>query len=402
MHILAKRPLFSVGGIFRRWGPEYESSRAVPTFHRRVIRDLSVCRTAALGGHLEQCDSCGYEHPAYNSCRNRHCPQCQSRLARRWLSDRLSESLPVPYFHCVFTIPDSFRVLVPGNERVIYDLLFRAAWQTLKHLFQRDLGVEPGVIAVLHTWGQTLWLHPHVHCIVTGGGLSLDGQRWISTSSEYLFDVYELSAEFKRRFCGLLRRRRGKLKLAGAASKYSDPAEFGSLVSEQESRNWVVHCKPPFAGSESVLEYVSRYTFRVAISNHRIEDVSADGTVTFSYQDNRESDGEGVVSQKSMQMEALEFMRRFLVHVLPVGFRKIRMYGILGGQDKASKLRRCRELLGVAPESAAAESPPSESEAERLCPHCGSGRMRPAGELSGSLVLVYERGPPLTRFLDAA
>jgi hypothetical protein len=365
-----------------------------------VIRDLSVCRTAALGGHLEQCDSCGYEHPAYNSCRNRHCPQCQSQLARRWLSDRLSEALPVPYFHCVFTIPDSFNALVPRNERVIYGLLFRAAWETLKHLFERDLGVEPGVISVFHSWGQTLWLHPHVHCIVTGGGLSFDGQRWVSTSSEYLFDVFELSAEFRRRFCRLLRRK--KLEIVGTGAKYSDRAEFDRLVSEQEARDWVVHCKPPFAGSESVLEYVSRYIFRVAISNHRIEDVSDDGTVTFSYQDNRERDGEGGVSRKSMQLAALEFIRRFLLHILPPNFRKIRMYGILGGREKAAKLRRCRELLGVDPDSVESESPPSESEAERLCPHCGKGRMWHAGELRPSLVLVYGRGPPLTRFLDAA
>jgi len=400
MHIFAKRPFFSVGGIFRRWGPEYEASHAVPTFQRRVIRDLSVCRTAALGGHMEQCDSCGYEHPAFNSCGNRHCPQCQSRLARRWLSDRLSEALPVPYFHCVFTIPDSFNELVPGNERVIYGLLFRAAWQTLKHFFDRDFGVEPGVIAVIHSWGQTLWLHPHVHCIVTGGGLSKDGQRWVSTSRDYLFDVFELSAEFKRRFCRLLRRR--KLDIIGASSGYSDREEFDRLVSEQEARDWVVHCKPPFAGSESVLEYVSRYTYRVAISNHRIEDVSDDGTVTFSYQDNRESDGEGRVSRKSMQLDALEFIRRFLLHVLPGGFHKIRMYGILGGREKASKLRRSRELLGVEADSADPESSPPEPEAERLCPQCGIGHMRHAGELTPSLVLVHERGPPLTRFLDAA
>jgi hypothetical protein len=398
------RPLFDVGGILRRWGDSYVASRPVPTVHRRVIRDLSACRTAVLGGHLEQCDSCGYEHPVYNSCGNRHCPQCQSRLARRWLRDRMAEVLPIPYFHCVFTIPDTFNVLVPRNERVVYGLLFRAAWQTLEHFFKRRLGGTPGVTAVFHSWGQTLWLHPHVHCIVTGGALSSDRQAWISTGSEFLFDVFALAAEFKRRFCRLLRR--ADLVYADSASQYSERAVFDSFLEEQEARNWVVYCKKPFAGPESVLEYVSRYTHRVAISNRRIEDVSDDGTVTFAYQNYRQCDGEGRASRKTMQLDAHEFIRRFLLHVLPPRFRKIRMYGILAGHEKFAKLTICCELLGANADPPESDQTTVEVDHERVCPQCGNGQMRPAGtlapQLTPELTVVQVRAPPRAGYRHAA
>jgi len=366
--------------------------------------DLSACRTADLGGHLEKCDACAYEHPVYNSCGSRHCPMCQGKLARRWLKKRMDELLPTPYFHCVFTIPDTFNVLVPCNERVFYGLLFKAAWQSLKYLSKKHLGGEPGVIAVLHTWGQTLWMHPHIHCVVTGGALSADRKRWVSSGSEFLFDVFELSAEFRKRFCRLLRR--AKLSFGGAASAYSDPAAFEELVASQEARDWVVYCKKPFAGPETVLEYISRYTHRVAVSNRRLLDVADDGTVTLAYQDYRRTDAEGRPLQTSMELCAEEFIRRFLQHVLPPGFRKIRMYGLVAGSEKHAKLAACRTLLGAepgtAPDAGQDDSTEGDADHEHLCPRCGKGHMQLSGPLPGAQSAPESRAPPHREVRDAA
>ena len=206
MKPVGNRTEHCVGEIIRGWAPEYTRTHPVTAQQRRLLRTLGECRTAALGGHLEKCDNCGHERPVYNSCGDRHCPTCQGKLARDWLTERLADVLNTPYFHCIFTLPEEFNALVPYNQRAMYDLLFRATVQTLKSFARKRLGVELGIIAVLHTWGQVLWLHPHVHCIVTGGGLSFDRQRWVSTGAKFLFDVRELSAEFRRRFCALLRR----------------------------------------------------------------------------------------------------------------------------------------------------------------------------------------------------
>jgi hypothetical protein len=373
MDTAGARPEFSVGGILRDWGAEYRRTHTATTAEARAMAALGACRTAALGGHLEQCEACGYGRPVYNSCGNRHCPRCQGKLARRWLKRQMAGLLPVPYFHAVFTIPAALEVLAPGNRRLFHGLLFRAVWQALRRLSRLHLDGAPGVVAVLHAWGQTLWPHSHVHCVVTGGALSGDGRRWKDTGKAFLFDVHELSAEFRRHFCRLLRR--APLRFAGEAAPLADAGVFAAWLAEQEARPWVVYCKRPFAGPEQVLEYISRYTHRVAICDRRLQDVGAEGTVRFSYKDYHGQDAAGQPREKSMRLPAVEFIRRFLLHLLPAGFRKIRFYGLLAGKGKAGRLAACRRLLGAAPPSPpAADSaePDGKEEPPAVCPRCGA------------------------------
>lgn len=378
---MESRTEFSVGGIIRDWGAQYCRTHRVSTAQGRVLKALAACRTAALGGHLEQCDRCGFERPVYNSCGNRHCPLCQGKLARRWLKRQMGDLLPVPYFHVIFTVPDSLNLLVPGNERVFYAVLFRAARQALLCLAKKHLGGEPGVIAVLHTWGQKLWLHPHLHCIVTGGALSADRRRWVSTAPDYLFDVHELSAEFRDRFCRLLRR--ATLRFGGNSAHLQDRPAFAAFVAGLEERPWVVFSKKPFAGPETVLEYISRYTHRVAIANRRIIGVDADGRVHFTYKDYSDRSHGDRPPEKLAELPAAEFIRRFLLHVLPAGFRKIRFSGFLGGRERSAKLAACRALLPATPPPQAAVATTTESaqsadpESLLQCPCCGKGIMRP-------------------------
>ena len=378
------RPEFSVGGILRDWGEGYRGTHAVSSSEARVMEALAACRTAALGGHMEQCDGCAFERPVYNSCGNRHCPQCQGKLARRWLQRQMADLLPVPYFHVVFTVPAQLEVLVCGNRRLFYGLLFSAVSQALRRLAKLHLDGEPGVVAVLHTWGQTLWLHSHVHCVVTGGALSRDGQRWKSTGEAFLFDVHELSAEFRKRFCRLLRR--APLRFGGDSAPLAEPAALKALLDAQEARPWVVYCKRPFAGPGQVLEYISRYTHRVAISNRRIQDVATDGTVRFSYKDYRDTDAAGQPKEKPQSFRVMDFIHRFLLHLLPAGFRKIRFYGLLAGKGKARRLDTCRRLLGA--DAAAVAVPAAQSAdsagndaaepAGMVCPRCGGRMVRSA------------------------
>ena len=296
---------------------------------RKALRALAVCRTAYLGGHLEQCNHCGFEHPHYNSCRNSNCPKCQGIQRRKWVNARLEEVLPVPYFHCVFTVPSSISDALIGMEKVLYRVLFQASSQTLLHFFKKRYGCEPALTSVLHTWGQTMSRHPHVHFLVTGGGLSLDRKRWISTGDQYLFDVKELSKEFRARFLKGLK----KAKI---------------VVDEGvcEEQDWVVYCQKPFAGAERVIEYLGRYTYRTAISNRRIQSVS-ETEVTLDYKDYRDEDENGIPKHKLMTVDGVKFIRLFLQHILPSGFRRIRFYGILAGKERRSKLKRCKELLSA-------------------------------------------------------
>jgi hypothetical protein len=318
MNALGNRTEHDIGEILRNWGPEYSRTHPMTAGQRRVMRALAECRTAALGGHLEQCDACGHERPVYNSCgdapspkrygaTSRHCPTCQGQLARAWLAARLDDVLNTAYFHTIFTLPDGFNGLVAYNAPVMYNLLFRAASDALRHLARRRLKAELGIVAVLHTWGQALWLHPHLHCIVTGGGLSRDRARWVSTGADFLFDVVELSNEFRRRFCRLLLARPG-LVFAGEAAALAPRAAFEAFVGEQAQRPWVVFVKKPVRGPRQVLEYLSRYTHRVAISNRRILDVTDDGTVRFQYQDWRDRDYRDRPRQKTMTLSAVEFI----------------------------------------------------------------------------------------------
>ena len=306
---------------------------------------IELCRTAALGGHVEQCDQCGHQRISFNSCRDRHCPKCQSLARAQWLDDRRAELLATQYFHVVLTIPEEIAAIAYQNKAPVYGILFRAAAETLRTIAadSKHLGAEIGFFAVLHTWGQNLLHHPHLHCVVAGGGLSPDGTRWISCRPGFFLPVRVLSHLFRRLFLGYLQKAfdAGELQFFSTLQPLRQRRAFLRYLAPVRQAQWVVYAKPPFAGPEQVLEYVGRYTHRVAISNNRLLDI-ADGTVRFRWKDYRDRN-----RQKAMTVSADEFIRRFLLHVLPEGFHRIRYYGFLGNRHRAQKLARCRGLLGM-------------------------------------------------------
>lgn len=377
------RPHVEVADILRLYGDAYREQHPVSPEQRLVMRDIVQCRTAALGGHVDECDSCGGLRISYNSCRNRHCPKCGALMKAEWLERQKACLLPTHYFHVVFTIDHAFNPLIRVNQRAVYDLLFHSAASTLQAFGRKHLGGEIGCTAILHTWGQTLVEHPHLHCLVPGGALSADGQRWRSTLPTFLFPIEALSAQFRDRFCdGLWRLYRcGWLRFAGESLVYAEEASFSALVSAARGKAWQVYAKPPFAEVAQVLEYLGRYVHRVAISNHRILDM-ADGQVRFRYRDYK-VDGQ----EKVMTLPAVEFIRRFLQHVLPKGYVRIRHYGLLATRWRAGKLARCRVLLGSYDITMATPRPRETLLAEMLghdpqqCPICGVGRLRPYQEL---------------------
>jgi hypothetical protein len=339
----------------------------------RVLDALENCRTAVLGGHVEGCDQCGHLVISYNSCRNRHCPKCQGASRERWLTERCAELLPVPYFHVVFTLPQQLAPLALQNKRVVYGILFQAASETLLELAAdpKRLGAKVGLLAVLHTWGQSLQHHPHLHCVVPGGGLSAEHDRWISSGDHFFLPVKVLSRKFRGKFLALLRRAfgKGKLQFHGRLAKLRRKSDFNTLLSQAYGREWVVYTKPPFAGPEQVLRYLAHYTHRVAISNHRILSV-ADGYVTFRWKDYAHGN-----KKKKMTLTACEFLRRFFLHVLPKGFVRIRHFGFLANRRRKELLERCRRLLPVP----VAVGVPTGSEPEvepALCRVCHTGRMQ--------------------------
>jgi hypothetical protein len=306
---------------------------------------LECCRTAALGGHLEQCDRCGHQRNAYNSCSDRHCPKCQSLARAQWLEARQAELLDTEYFHVVFTLPEPIAAIASQNKRELYGLLFRTVAETLRTIAAdpQHLGAEIGFFAVLHTWGQTLLFHPHLHCVVTGGGLSADGTQWIGCRAGFFLPVRVLSRLFRRRFLDQLVSafEAGHLQFFASLEPLQDRTAFFAYLAPAREAEWVVYAKRPFAGPEQVLDYVGRYTHRVAISNNRLLGI-ADGQVSFRYKDYRHD-----AQPKTMSLEAAEFIRRFLLHVLPAGFQRIRYYGLLGNRHRKEKLARCRHLLGM-------------------------------------------------------
>jgi hypothetical protein len=351
----AERPRYEVADVVRAYGAEFLRTHATSPVQRRVLRAIARCRTASLGGHVEACQSCGHTRIAYDSCRNRHCPKCQGAARARWMAAEQAMLLPVDYFHVVFTLPHTLTPLIRVNPRELYALLFRAAAATLQ-AFAHDpkhLGGEPGITMVLHTWGQTLTEHVHVHCVVTGGGLSLDQSHWISVRRKrrrrpFLFPVKALSKVFRGKYLAALARlrRRGQLRFTGQCAGLADSEPWHSLLTTLQHTKWVVYAKPPFGGPERVLKYLSRYTHRVAISNRRLLFVG-DGIVRFTWKDYANHD-----AHKEMTLPAAEFLRRFLLHVVPHGFTRIRHYGIVANRHREQKLRRCRELLGVPPVAA--------------------------------------------------
>ncbi len=350
---------------------------------------IEHCRTAALGGHVEACADCGHWRITYNSCRNRHCPKCHGAAARTWLAEREADLLPVGYFHVVFTLPAEVADIAFQNKATIYDLLLRAASETMLTIAAdpKHLGARIGITAVLHTWGSAMTHHPHVHMIVPGGGIALDGKRWVSSRPAFLFPVRVLGKLFRRLFLTRLiaLREAGRLAFVGSMAHLADRRAFLRHLNPVRSKRWVVYAKPPFAGPEAVLAYLSRYTHRVAISNRRI--IRFDKSdVTFRYKDYRRPDTD---RHQVMTLTADEFIRRFLLHVLPRGFHRIRHYGLLASSSRKTSLALARELLAVAPP--VMNDPPAEPDGFRPpCPCCG-GRM--------IVIEVFERwrqprGPP--------
>ena len=383
------RPTLEVADVFRRYGDVYRQEHAgsVSSAQRRVMTAIETCRTAALGGHIEQCNTCGHQRIAYNSCANRHCPKCQSLARAAWIDHRLAELLEVPYFHVVFTIPDALAPIAVQNKRLVYGLLFRATADTLRTIAAdpRHLGAEIGFFAVLHTWGQTLVAHPHLHCVIPGGGLSPDGTQWVSCRPNFFLPVRVLSRLFRRLFLQGLQAAydAGALRFVGNLEPLRDPLAWAQLLTTVRQTEWVVYAKRPFAGPQQVLEYVGRYTHRVAISNDRLLDMEG-GHVRFTYKDYR---ADPQHAAKTMTLAAGEFIRRFLLHVLPRGFHRIRYYGFLGPRHRRTKLARCQQLLGSPapikiPMAATPATPDYHDRMEaltgvslRTCPACHHGEM---------------------------
>lgn len=341
------RPALEVADIVRAHGAEFRQAHAgsLSARQKRVLRSIELCRTAALGGHMERCDQCGHERNAYNSCADRHCPKCQSLGRAKWLEKRQAELLPCEYFHVVFTLPEPLAKLSLQNKRQMYNLLFRATAETLQTIAAdpKHLGAQIGFFCILHTWGQTLTAHPHLHCVVPGGGISLDGRRWIACRPGFFLPVKVLSRRFRKLYLRYLEQAyaAGKLQFHGDLEQLADAQNFARYLAPLAEMEWVVYAKPPFGGPERVLDYLGRYTHRIAISNNRLIELK-DGKVTFAYKDYKHEQ-----RQKVMTLSADEFLRRFLMHVLPDGFQRIRHYGLLGNRHRAENLARCRELLGV-------------------------------------------------------
>ena len=381
------KPKLEVADIFREYGEAYRVGHPLPPTHLKVMHDIEVCRTAYLGGHIEQCDSCGFERNAYNSCRNRHCPKCQALTKARWLEARKAELLPLTYFHSVFTLPHEINPIALCNKKVVFGILFKSVSQTLLQFGknpENGLGGKLGFIAILHTWDQRLSHHFHLHCVIAGGALSFDNDRWIAGREDFLFHVKALSEVFRGKFIDYFQRAfaNAKLIFPGNTERLGTKKGFSALINQLWAKDWVVYSKEPFGGPEQVLDYLGRYTHRVAISNHRII-AFENGKVTFQYRDRKDND-----TIKVMTLEADEFIRRFLLHVLPDGFMRIRHFGFLANRSKKKDLGRCRELLGLCPEL----PKPSEITARELmlqltgidltkCPFCKKGTMKVIAQL---------------------
>lgn len=375
------RPAFEVAEIFRLHGPRYREQHDLPFHQLRLMHDIEACRTSVLGGHVERCDHCAEERISYNSCCNRHCPKCQSAARTKWVESRKGDLLPIEYHHVVFTLPEHLNDLVLRNKPELYKILFAASAETLQTIAAdpKHLGAQIGFFSVLHSWGQNLLFHPHIHCVVTGGGISADRTRWVSCKPGFFLPVRVLSSLFRKLFLQALADayRNNLLHFPGAIEDLQAPVAFNQLISSLKQLDWVVYSKPPFGGPQRVVEYLGRYTHRVAIDNRRILNVSA-GNVTFQYKQYRSADAH---KSRTMTVEADEFIRRFLLHALPPGLPRIRHYGLFAGRTKKQNLARCRELLFVFPDTplpSALEVQEALSPVEspsRQCPVCQIGRM---------------------------
>jgi hypothetical protein len=389
-----------VGDIFRQYGPAYRESYPLGWQSLKAMSAIENCRTAALGGHVDECDECGDKRISYDSCSNRHCPKCQGLVREKWLAARQKEVLPVTYFHVVLTLPRELNSIALLNQKVVYDLLFKAGSETLMQLGEdpKHLGAEIGIIAVLHTWGQNLLDHPHLHCIVPGGGLSDDGQRWLypkksKKNKKFFVHVHVIGDLFKKKFLAYLKQayRKGELKFVGKTQYLRVAAEFQNLVDDLYQIRWVTYCKPPFGGPAKALEYLARYSNKVAISNHRIVKLQ-ERKVTFKWHDYRDD------KEKLLPLDAFEFIRRFLLHVLPFQYMRIRYYGLFSNRKRKEKIQRCQQILGM-PDGVQDESMETKSWQDwffertgldlRVCPSCGKGRM-----VRREIIQPAPHGPP--------
>lgn len=366
-----------VQDIFAAHGAEYRNNHNLPISHLRAMSAIERCRTAALGGHVDVCDGCGAARISYNSCRNRHCPKCQSLTKERWIDARKSDLLNVGYFHVVFTIPDTLNTIAFQNQRAVYGVLFKSVAETLTELAadKKHLGANIGFTSILHTWGQNLMHHPHIHCIVPGGGLnSID--KWVNSRKKFFIPVKVLSQKFRGKFLFYLKQahHNGLLKFFGDDCYLDDESSFNGFLSPIYAKEWIVYCKPPFKNAVCVVEYLGRYTHRVAISNNRIIGME-NGVVTFKWRDYKDGN-----KWKTMRVSAEEFIRRFLIHILPDRFMKIRHYGLLGNRNKTTKLGLCKlltstpivERMRLSVEELLLKLTGKDI---RACPHCGAGKM---------------------------
>jgi putative transposase/transposase-like zinc-binding protein len=370
-----------LAALVRTHGAAYRQAHHLTRGQHRALRAIAACRTAALGGHTEECDHCGALRIAYNSCRNRHCPKCQTLAKTRWLAARQADLLPVEYFHVVFTLPHALNPLAQGNPRVLYGLLFQAARETLATFGDdpRHLGGEVGGLAILHTWGQTLEQHLHLHCVVPGGALTRDRRTWRPAKPGFLFPVRELARVFRGKYLAGFQQAfaQGALRFAGGVTSLAEPAAFRQFLAALRASDWVVYAKPPFGGPAQVLEYLGRYTHRVAISNDRLVSLEA-GQVRFRWKDYARGN-----RVKTMMLPAEEFLRRFLLHVLPAGFVRIRHFGFLANRTATVKFARCRALLAAGPPPGPAGPEPVATLMLRVtgvditrCPVCRAGHLR--------------------------
>ena len=372
-----------VADIFRRYGAAYRETygASLCSAQRRVISAIELCRTAALGGHVERCDRCDHQRICYNSCRDRHCPKCQSLARAQWLEDRRSELLDTQYFHVVFTVPQPIAAIALQNKESVYNILFRAAAETLRTIAAdpKHLGAQIGFFTVLHTWGQSLFHHPHLHCVVPGGGISPDGTRWISCRPNFFLPVSVLARLFRRLFLDYLQQafNAGDLQFFSSLESLRIRNTFLRYIAPIRKEDWVVYAKRPFAGPEEVLKYVARYTHRIAIANNRLLNIN-DGKVQFRWRDYRDGN-----RHKTMTLGADEFIRRFLLHVLPDGFQRIRYFGFLANRYRAERLALCRQLMQMPPPTATHEANMDYRDryealtgiSLRTCPLCRRGTM---------------------------
>jgi hypothetical protein len=405
------RPQLEVADIFRLYGSWYRDNHKLSSAQSKVMNRIEQCRTAALGGHVDTCDRCEYTRISYNSCRDRHCPKCQSLKQAEWIERRVERLLPVPYFHTVFTLPEQVNPLALYNKKLLYDLLFQTASQTLKTIAAdpEHLGAKIGFTAVLHSWGQNLLFHPHLHCVVTGGGLSESETRWIKSRPKFLLPVRVLAKLFRKKFVAALKkaRKQGKLDFSGLASSLADPRVWNQLIRDLKAKDWVVYSKEPFGGPEQVFRYLGRYTHRVAISNYRLLSLE-DNRVTFTYKDYKDNN-----KQKEMTIEADEFIRRFLLHVLPKGYIRIRHYGLLSGASIKAGFEKATCLLTTdEPEKNPLQLQLKTPWWEKLkkltgfdamvCPQCQTGRLIRKSSLLPQSVSSISIPTPAIPILDSS